>query len=213
MKNHIGFALAISLGIIAMGRSQSGGNGGLLQTPTIENPVNVAERGNVTASSVFDNEPTWGASKVIDGSWDGDRTNYWLAKGIYDTRAGTLPAWLKFDLGQEYTISSVSLFNTKNYMYNDRGAKDFNFLTSSDGVNYLTPFLSGTLDWQATSFQTFDFSSFVTTRYLQIQFTSAYGQFGGVGLNEVKIMAVPEPSSLSLLALGGVVALRRRKRA
>jgi hypothetical protein len=50
-----------------------------------------------------------------------------------------------------------------------------------------------------------------------IEFTSAYNLqsvgYDSVGLNEVKINAVPEPSSLSLLALGGVVvALRRRKK-
>jgi hypothetical protein len=195
--------LVLSLGIISFGQSQS-----------LLNPVNVARLGSVTASSVFENRTSlYGASRVIDNTWSDDKYP-WLAKGVYDTQAGTLPAWLKFDFGQEYKISSVSLLNTKNYIYNDRGAKDFNILVSSDGVNYTTTILSGTLAWQNTSFQLFDFSSFVTTRYMQLQFTSAYGlYYEGVGLNEAQIMAVPEPSSLSLLALGGVlVALGRRKR-
>ena len=205
MKKHIASFLTLSLGIISFGQCQS----------VLPNPLHVARLGSVTASSVFENRASmYGASKVIDNSWWDDRSP-WLAKGVYDADAGTLPAWLKFDFGQEYKISSVSLLNTKNYIYNDRGAKDFNILVSSDGVNYTTTILSGTLAWQNTSFQLFDFSSFVTTRYMQIEFTSTYGSYyQGVGLNEAQIMAVPEPSSLSLLALGGVlVALGRRKRA
>jgi hypothetical protein len=195
MKKHSVSCLILSLGILSFGQSQS-----------LLNPVNVAGRGSVTSSSIFENRTSmYGASKVVDNTWADDK-NPWLAKGVYDTQAGTLPAWLKFDFGQEYTISSVSLFNTKNWIYNDRGAKDFNILVSSDGINYSTTILSGTLAWQNTSFQLFDFSSFVTTRYMQIEFTSTYGSYyQGVGLNEAQIMAVPEPSSLSLLALGGVV--------
>jgi hypothetical protein len=195
--------LVLSLGIISFGQCQS-----------LLNPVNVARLGSVTASSVYENRTSlYGASRVIDNTWSDDKYP-WLAKGVNDAQAGTLPAWLKFDFGQEYKISSVSLLNTKNYLSNDRGAKDFNILVSSDGVNYTTTILSGTLAWQKTSFQVFDFSSFVTTRYMQLEFTSAYGlYYEGVGLNEAQIMAVPEPSSLSLLALGGVlVALGRRKR-
>jgi hypothetical protein len=196
--------LVLSLGIISFGQCQS-----------LLNPVNVARLGSVTASSVYENRTSlYGASRVIDNTWSDDKYP-WLAKGVNDAQAGTLPAWLKFDFGQEYKISSVSLLNTKNYIYNDRGAKDFNILVSSDGINYSTTILSGTLAWQKTSLQVFDFSSFVTTRYMQLEFTSAYGlYYEGVGLNEAQIMAVPEPSSLSLLALGGVlVAVSRRKRA
>jgi len=203
MMKRIASILVLSLGIISFGQSQS-----------LLNPVNVARLGSVTASSVYENNTSmYGASRVIDNIWFDDMYP-WLAKGVKDAQAGTLPAWLKFDFGQEYKISSVSLLNTKNWISNDRGAKDFNILVSSDGVNYTTTILSGTLAWQKTSFQVFDFSSFVTTRYMQLEFTSAYGlYYEGVGLNEARIMAVPEPSSLSLLALGGVlVALGRRKR-
>lgn len=219
------FFVALSLGMISLGRSA------VLQTPTIEVPVNVAPRASITASSSVSEYGGFNAQKVVDGSeadyrgwvWSDSLGNYeyksnmWLAKGVNDPDAGTLPAWLKFDFLEEYKISSVSMLNTKNYTYGDRGAKDFSLKSSSDGINYVSTGLSGRLDWQNTSFQNYDFSSFVNTRYLMIEFTSAYNLqsvgYDSVGLNEVKINAVPEPSSLSLLALGGVVmALRRRKK-
>ena len=219
------FFVVLSLGMISLGRSA------ILQTPTLENPVNVAPRASITASSSVSEYGGFNAQKVVDGSeadyrgwvWSDSLGNYeyksnmWLAKGVNDTDAGTLPAWLKFDFLEEYKISSVSMLNTKNHTYGDRGAKDFSLKSSSDGINYVSTGVSGKLDWQNTSFQNYDFSSFVNTRYLMIEFTSAYNLqsvgYDSVGLNEVKIIAVPEPSSLSLLALGGVFFMvgRRRK--
>jgi len=218
--------LVLSLGMSPLGLCS------VLQIPTLENPVNVAPRASITASSSVSEYGGFNAQKVVDGS-DGDyrawvwseslgnyeyKSNMWLAKGVNDPDAGTLPAWLKFDFLEEYKISSVSMLNTKNYTYGDRGAKDFSLKSSSDGINYVSTGVSGTLAWQNTSFQNYDFSSFVNTRYLMIEFTSAYNLqsvgYDSVGLNEVKITAVPEPSSLSLLLIGvaGVASRRLLKR-
>ena len=192
----------------------------VLQTPTLENPVNVAPRASITASSVYEDDDRFQANRVADGSIAdnyGAPGNYWLAKGVYDLPMGTLPAWLRFDLWAVYDISSVSVLNTTNQGFWDSGTKDFNIQLSLDGVNYSSPVFSGQLDWQNDTFQNFYFPSILSARYVQFNLISAYvstfnGLYNRVGLNEVQIKAVPEPSSLSLLALGGVVmALRRRR--
>jgi hypothetical protein len=206
------FFVALSLGMISLGRSA------VLQTPTLENPVNVAPRASITASSVYEDDYRFQANRVADGSIAdnyGAPGNYWLAKGVNDSMPGTLPAWLRFDLSSVYDISSVSVLNTLNQQYVDSGTKDFNIQLSLDGTNYSSPVFSGRLDWQNDTFQNFYFPSILSARYVQFNLTSAYVNVRDaqrVGLNEVKIIAVPEPSSLSLMVLGGVVmALKRRK--
>ena len=195
-------------------------HGSVLQIPTLENPVNVAPRASITASSVYQNEyAEFGTQKLVDGFTAPDRGNSWQAQGTLEGSGmrGTLPAWLIFDLQSDYTLSTVSFFNTVNYPNQDAGTKEFNIQVSSDGVNYSSPLISGQLEWQNQTYQDYSFGNPVSARYVQINLISAYvstfnGLYNRVGLNEVQIKAVPEPSSLSLLALGGVVvALRRRK--
>lgn len=194
------FFVALSLGMISLGRSA------ILQTPTLDNPVNVAPRASITASSVYQNENAqFGTQKLVDGLTDSDYANEWLAQGTLEGSGmrGALPAWLKFDLYADYILSGVSLFNTMNSPFNDTGAKDFSIQVSSDGVNYSAPVITGQLVWQNTSYQDYQFDNFVSARYVQIILNTAYvsttsGLYDRVGLKEVKIIAVPEPSSLSL---------------
>lgn len=213
MKNQIVFSLVLSLGMSTLGLCS------VLQTPTPENPVNVAPRANITASSVYENNPDFGTQRLIDGSTSPDWGNSWQAQGTLEGSGmrGTLPAWLIFDLQSDYTLSSVSLFNTMNYPHQDTGTKEFNIQVSSDGINYSSPLITGQLEWQNQTYQDYSFGNPVSARYVQINLISAYvstfnGLYNRVGLNEVQIKAVPEPSSLSLLALGAVVVAMRRKR-
>lgn len=224
MKKHILSTLVLSLGMSTLGLCS------VLQTPTFENPVNVAPRASITASSVYQNEyDEYGTQKLVDGlagqNVNGADYSQWLAQGTLEgafyggTLRGTFPAWVKFDLLADYTLSGVSLFNTKNAPFNDTGTKDFDVQVSSDDINYFSAIVAGTLDWQNTSYQNYQFNNPISARYVQINLNSAYvnpdsGLYNRAGLQEVKITAVPEPSSLSLLALGGVlVAVSRRKRA
>ena len=56
-------------------------------------------------------------------------------------------------------------------------------------------------------------------RYILFSIATSYGTEGGyvdgnfVGLNEVQFTAVPEPATMSLLAIGGIALIRRRRRA
>jgi len=212
MNKHIVSNLVLSIGMSTLGLCS------VLQTPTLENPVNVAPRASITASSVYYDLIELGTQRLVDGVTSPEWYNSWQAQGIGDVGGGhipgTLPAWLIFDLQSDYTLSSLSFFNTLNYPYLDTGTKEFNVQISTDGVNYSIPQITGQLEWQNQTYQDFFFDNPVSARYVQINLISAYGgYYNRVGLNEVQIIAVPEPSSLSLLALGGVVmALRRRQK-
>jgi hypothetical protein len=196
-------------------------HGSVLEIPTIENPVNVAPRANITASSVYQNDDRFGVQRLVDGSTSPDWANSWQAQGTLEGSGmrGTLPAWLIFDLQSDYILSTVSFFNTVNYPHQDTGTKEFNIQVSSDGVNYSSPLISGQLEWQNQTYQDYSFDNPVSARYVQINLISAYvstfnGLYNRVGLNEVQIKAVPEPSSLTLLALGGLaLAINKRRRA
>ena len=147
--------VALSIGMIIQSQ------GAVLQTPTIENPVNVAPRASITASSVYENNPDFGTQRLIDGSTSPDWGNSWQAQGTLEGSGmrGTLPAWLIFDLQSEYTLSSVSLFNTMNYPHQDTGTREFSIQVSSDGVNYSAPVVSSILEWQNQTYQDYSFGN------------------------------------------------------
>ena len=163
---------------------------------------NVALNKNATASSVYQNYmDSYSAQKAVDGStterrpdpltpYIEDSGNYWLGKG-WNESGYTMPAWLLIDLGQSYLISEISVLNIVNGGYRDRGSKDFNIQVSLDGVSYADPILSGTLEWQNETFQTFPFNSGTTARYVKMNITSTYGSYRCPGINEIKIMSAP----------------------
>jgi len=173
---------------------------GIGNAQTSENPVNVAPRALITPSSVYQNEQSFGTQNLIDGVTSPDGSNQWLAQGTREGTqyVGTLPAWLIFDLQSEFVLSNISMFNTKNSPFNDTGTKEFSIQVSSDGVTYSAPLMTGQLEWQTSSYQTFQFPSFVSARYVKINLLSAYtnasGLYDRVGLTEVKILAVGVPS-------------------
>lgn len=160
---------------------------------------NVAIGKTVTASSVFENNSSFSADRIVNGSTSETSGSYWLAKGTGDSQKGTLPAWLVIDLGQTYPISGVSILNAMNAPFNDRGTKDISVQVSTNGTNYTTMVTSNTLTWQNTSFQDQPFNTVVTARYVKVNITSTYGSFGGAAINEVRVNSPQEVvSSFSL---------------
>ena len=170
---------------------------------TSSNPLpneNIALGKTVTASSVYQNDGTYSADKIVNGSTSETPLSFWMPKGANDSQSSPLPAWLVIDLGSVYQVSSISFLNALNSPYNDRGAKDFTVEKSLDGVSYSSSGLAGTLVWQNTSFQDYALSTATSVRYLKISFSSAYGSYGCAALNEVRVYADQTPLSYSLTA-------------
>ena len=147
---------------------------------------NLAVGKTVTASSVYEDMVNFSADRVVNGSSSETSGSFWLAKGTYDTYQGTLPAWVTIDLGQSYPVIGVSILNAKNSPYNDRGSKDISIQISTNGINYFTV-ATNRLAWQNTSFQDQPFNGAVTARYVKINVNSAYGNYEGAALNEVRV--------------------------
>lgn len=82
--------------------------------------ANVALGRVATASAVWENNPSVGPDKVIDGSSfeDSVPANYWI---LPNRTAG----WWQVDLGGEFQISAIEIYNTNNGLSNDRGTRDF----------------------------------------------------------------------------------------
>jgi len=170
---------------------------------TSSNPLsneNIALGKTVTASSVYENNGTYSADKIVNGSTSETPLSFWMPKGANDSQSSPLPAWLVIDLGTVYQVSRLSFLNALNSPYNDRGAKDFTVEKSLDGVSYSSSGLAGTLVWQNTSFQDYALSTATSVRYLKISFSSAYGLYGCAALNEVRVYADQTPLSYSLTA-------------
>ena len=153
---------------------------------------NVALSKTVTASSVFENNASFSADRIVNGSTSETSGSFWLAKGTGDSQKGTLPAWVQIDLGQSYPVSGVSILNAMNAPYNDRGAKDISIQISTNGTNFTTMIASNTLTWQNTTFQDQSFNTVVTARYVKVNITSTYGSYGGAALNEVRVNSPQE---------------------
>jgi hypothetical protein len=152
---------------------------------------------------------------------------YWL-----NPDDGMVNAWITIDLGSAYIIDFLELFNTHNAQYFDRGTGDFRILASNSvtQVGNLNGNISTLIDstllaepgirngyhddpLDAQSFFVTNTSAF---RYLQFRADSV--AVGGVpccgsnvyGLNEIRVSAVPEPTSIAIFALG-VIGLASRR--
>lgn len=193
------------------------------------------------------------SSNVIGGSTTySSGTDYFTgqfsALKVVDEQTGPISVenfqtyWIKsssggyfvLDLGAQYSISQIALFNTHNDGFNDFGTNAFT-VRGSNSVSFLDANLGYTLSGasvilssnlahqpgQIPSAQSFTTSNGLASdasyRYLSFTTDSTYG---GGGLNEIKVYgtvaAVPEPSTTAALAgfaVLGVALWHRRRRA
>jgi len=169
--------------------------------------TNVALNGTATASSVWENNPKLLPENVIDDSAydDVEQKNFWL---LPNETAG----WWQVDLGAEFTIHTIKIFNCNNGEANDRGTKDFR-LEIRDATQDVVRATSGMLPFTSMSSvarpivpRVLDFAKPVRGRYVKIYVDTWYptrtdpswpypkidssdpGNQGG-GLNEVQVFA------------------------
>ena len=150
--------------------------------------------------------------------------SYWLGADQATT------GYFVIDLGAAYTIGEIVLFNTSNGANQERGTGNFTVKASTSITNInatLGDDLSGTivtlvnnsLAAEANPPNTVTPQSFLsadtTTAYRYIRFdatsVNTIGADNGVGLAEIRIFAIPEPTSISLLLLGfcGIATAQR----
>ena len=121
---------------------------------------------------------------------------------------------LTFDLGGTFDVGGVHIWP---YIRPERarGLESFDLSFSSDGTNFSGTInvsgwtignSSGTMPVQT---QTFGIVSGVT--HLRMTNLTTFSSTNYIGLSEIRFDTVPEPSSMLLAGLGGLMLLRRRR--
>ncbi len=124
--------------------------------------------------------------------------------------------WIAYDLNAVYTLTGLHLWNYNRIDRTNRGASEIDIYVSLDGSNWGTA-ISTISPTEATNSNGYLGETFsigpVATQYIRLQIIDNHGDtfgggFGLTGLSEVRF--IPEPASLALLGLGGLVMLGRR---
>ena len=193
-----------------------------------------------TASGSFGSGWAGGLADTINGTGlsgtagsevhAGTGTVGWM---VDDGDGPAVDVWIQWDLGQSYSLDSVKVWNLGNAIGGAWGARSVdvfysNVATPGDpeaaGAANWTQ-LGSTLEFAAADDPTsgFDLETLAGTsitgdvRYIRFEINSQWGSAvggsddGRVGIGEIQFTEVPEPSSLALMAIGGLLIARRRR--
>ena len=186
-----------------------------------------------TASSDFHGHETWGfpvEALVNDLGMTGEGAAGVHANGDYAhgwTTDQTTAPWIKVDLGATVAVGKMYVWNGAPPA-KDWGAQtvDIYYATTDPGVNVndseaafnpagWTLWNSGVTFAQhagsGSYLPTDAFDLNVTAGYIALNITATYAGINNASIAELQFEQVPEPSSLSLLAIGGLALLRRRR--
>jgi hypothetical protein len=172
------------------------------------------------ATGTHTNAPDAGGGGVNPGSM-------WLTNGVFAAPNDPLPAFVVFDLGANYDLSFLKVWNyneTRLAPLTGRGANSVDISVSASAAGPFTSLGNFTFT-QATGSETTDFGQTINlaafsaadnTRLIRFDILSNFGGDNSfAGLSEVRFngAAVPEASVIGLLgaALGGLMSRRRRK--
>jgi hypothetical protein len=140
--------------------------------------------------------------------------SFWLSP-----QGTTTGQYVTINLGSVNSISQITVEDTHNRGYYDRGTQDFTIGVSNNGVNFTTVVTSAftVAEWQNLTDVTFN----LATSGQYVEFTAVgpnpcYG-CASIGLNEMSVYgspaSLPEPASMALLGAGLVgLGLSRHRR-
>jgi hypothetical protein len=198
-----------------------------------------ASAATVTGVSINQVSSTFSAARsannIINGAGFTEATGYHSSAGgdniswtSASSTANPLPHFITIDLGSNYDLASVKIWNWNTSSSLSAGSKDINLSVASSvggGFTSLGSFVltigpgANNVDFG----QVIDLSGFATAddaRLVRIDVKSNHGwvnaSFPGLaGLSEIRFdgAAVPEPSVLATFGLGACVFLGRRRRA
>jgi len=160
-----------------------------------------------TASASSQFNPSYGAANAID-----------FQESSESPRAGWLSAndpnaWLTLTFASPTTLNALLL--SKNSFYSSAVVDIYVNGGAGDGSITGTK-VAGNVDLSTignlSNFNVFKFDSNLTNvNFLTVKFISGGSTDGLQGLAEVTPLFIPEPASLAMLALGGVMLLKRRR--
>ena len=194
-----------------------------------------------TARSEFNFNSGWNrlATSTVNGSGmvsgegaTGLHTNasQSVAYGWQVNQPGNIAHWFKVDLGDTYDVGKMHVWNGHGNSWNGIKTADIYYSTTDSGNNTANDEADfNTSGWnlltagQAFQQQANPGDNFgptdtialdVTARYIVLNISEAWGGINTTSIGELQFeeaVAVPEPATMGLLALGGLALLRRRR--
>jgi len=149
---------------------------------------------------------TWDYTMAAGAAIDGNiGTPPWA-----DTNTGDFKPWWQVDLGSTFVLTEIDVWAQPNWSErdNDGIVSILNSAHATVWTGALPP--SGSPAWLVQKFTLPTTLSMVSGEFIRIDNTKEYG----IDLTEVQAFGeqTPEPATLSLLALGGAMMLRLRRR-
>jgi F5/8 type C domain len=128
--------------------------------------TNLALSGTVTASAFWENNPIVRPALVIDGSTFDSPTggSYWILPNLSK-------GWWQVNLGKEFTLGTIDIYNTNNGGGNDRATREFRLEILDAGATVVYS-LADTLP-----FTSYSSAAFPTTPYTVHLPASITGQY------------------------------------